>query len=107
MRYPPGANATLDEKVARAEALWCTSVSEHNLSFAVSDCFCELVPLMFTDSSIASKFACRRTKTAAVVMEALAPNLKSSTLKRCIQKLCHGDKRGHRTAQIAALNFAI
>ena len=26
MRYPPRANATLDEKVARAEALWCKFV---------------------------------------------------------------------------------
>ena len=60
--------------MARAEALWCKFVSEHNLPFAVSDCFCELVPLMFTDSSIASKFACRRTKTAAVVREELAPD---------------------------------
>ena len=31
MRYPPRANATLDEKVARAEALWCKFV----LSFIV------------------------------------------------------------------------
>ena len=29
---------------------------------------------MFTDSSIASKFACRRTKAAAAVTEALAPD---------------------------------
>ena len=35
MRYPPRANATLVEKVARAEALWCKFVSEHNLPFAV------------------------------------------------------------------------
>ena len=32
-------------------------------------------------------------------------NLKSSTLKMFIPKLCHRDKRGHRIAQIAA--FAI
>ena len=32
-------------------------------------------------------------------------NLKSSTLKMFIQKLCHRDKRSHRIAQIAA--FAI
>ena len=74
MRCPPRANATLDYKVAKAEALWCKFITEHNLPFAVSDCFCELVSIMFTDSSIASKFACRRTKTAAVVTEALAPD---------------------------------
>ena len=37
MRYPPRANATLDEKVARAEALWCKFVLQVNATMT-----CEL-----------------------------------------------------------------
>ena len=45
---------------------------EHNLPFSVSDCFSDLIPI---------KFSCKRTKTAAIVTEALAPNEQECTIK--------------------------
>lgn len=36
---------------------------------------------MFPDSTIAAKFSCKRTKTAAIVTEALAPNEQECTIK--------------------------
>ena len=69
MRCPPKARTILDDHLAKTEALWCKFVTEHTLPFAVSDCYSDLVPLMFTDT-----FVCRRTKKAAVVTEALAPD---------------------------------
>ena len=47
----------------------------------MSDCFSDLVPVMFPDSTIAAKFSCKRTKTAAIVTEALAPNEQECTKK--------------------------
>ena len=72
---------SLELKVAKAEALWCKFIVEHNLPFAVSDCFSQLAPVMFPDSKIASKFGCKRTKTAAIVTEALAPEEHKLTVK--------------------------
>ena len=57
---------------------------EHNIPFSVSDCFSDLIPIMFPDSTIASKFSCKRTKTAAIVIEALAPNEQECTIKYAI-----------------------
>ena len=73
--------ASMDLKVAKAEALWSKFVVEHNLPFSVSDCFSDLVQTMFPDSAIAAKFSCKRTKTAAVVTEALAPSEHECTIK--------------------------
>ena len=73
--------ASMDLKVAKAEALWSKFVVEHNLPFSVSDCFSDLVQTMFSDSAIAAKFSCKRTKTAAIVTEALAPNELECTVK--------------------------
>ena len=72
---------TLDYKTAKAEALWCKFILEHNLPFSVSDCFSQLASVMFPDSAIASKFACKRTKTAAVITEALAPDEQKRTVQ--------------------------
>ena len=76
-----GKCTSIDLEVAKAEALWCKFVVEHNLPFSVSDCFSDLIPIMFPDSTIASKFSCKRTKTAAIVTEALAPNEQECTIK--------------------------
>ena len=56
-----------------AELCFARFVVEHNLPFAAADHFNSLVPVMFPDSKIAAKFACARTKTAALITYVLAP----------------------------------
>ena len=63
---------------------------------------------MATRAKTKSQFCCINTLSYPYSIHILVffiVNLKSSTLKMFIQKLCHRDKRGHRIAQIAA--FAI
>uniref|UniRef100_A0A1X7UJT8 DUF4371 domain-containing protein n=1 Tax=Amphimedon queenslandica TaxID=400682 RepID=A0A1X7UJT8_AMPQE len=47
-------------------------VAKHNLAFLMSDQANKLCPKMFLDSEIAKQFSCGRTKTTAVVKQALA-----------------------------------
>ena len=65
------------QSVIEAESLWSTF---HNLSFQTSDHATKLFRRMFPDSEIAKKFACRHTKTAAIIKEALAPHYLAKTL---------------------------
>lgn len=62
------------EKVIKAEVRWATFVAKHNLAFLSSDHATKLFGSMFPDSKIAKKFACGRTKTTAIVKQALAPH---------------------------------
>ena len=57
----------VSQNVIRAKALWAMFVVEHNLAFQSSDHVTKLFPKMFPDSEIAKKFACGRTKTAAII----------------------------------------
>ncbi len=70
----------VSHSVIEAEALWASFVVEHNLAFNASDHATKLFPKMFPDSEVAKKFACGRTKTAAVIKGALAPNLSEKML---------------------------
>ena len=48
-------------------------VAEHNLPAAIADHFTNLAPRLSPDSEVAKKFRCKRTKTAQIVKECLAP----------------------------------
>ncbi|GCB82424.1 hypothetical protein scyTo_0022323 [Scyliorhinus torazame] len=52
--------------VVRAETLMTHFVIKHNVEFSAADHLTHLVKVMFLGSSIASKFASRRTKIAAI-----------------------------------------
>ena len=54
-------------KVTAAEIMMCNFIAMHNLPFVVADHLFSSVP----DSAIAADFACKRTKTTAIVCEAL------------------------------------
>ena len=56
----------LNLKVQRAEALFVHFIAEHNLPFRTGDHFTKLAKSMFSDSDIARKFQCSRTKTSAL-----------------------------------------
>lgn len=58
--------------VTDAELLWANFICENNLPISLSDNFTKLVPTMFPDSDVASNFRCGRTKTSAIIQQAIA-----------------------------------
>ena len=64
----------LSDSQIEAEARWSLFVAKHNLAFLTSDHANKLFPKIFHDSAIAKKFSCGRTKTTAIIKEALAPH---------------------------------
>ena len=66
------ANATLDEKVLKAELLFTGFLCEHNLPIATAEHSIRLFKIMFLDSKIAQTYACGRTKTTYVLCGTVA-----------------------------------
>ena len=77
-------HTALSEQTMKAEVFFVKFIAEHNLSFRSADHFGKLVKVMFPDSKIASSFACSRTKTAAVVNSAMAPELNEVVFNACV-----------------------
>ena len=63
----------VNDMVIETEVLVATFVAKHNLAFLASDHANKLFRTMFPDSEVAKKFLCARTKTTAIVKQALAP----------------------------------
>ena len=68
-------------QVSYAEALFCALIADHNIPFTVADHLTEVVRKAFPDSQIAQRFQCKRTKTATIVSEVLAPKERHNTIK--------------------------
>ena len=64
---------TISMQAARAEAVLCNMLVEHNLPFLVMDHLPGLLSHAFPDSKIAKEVKCARTKSTAVVKHAIAP----------------------------------
>ena len=64
--------STTVDKVALAETLFVNYIAEHNYPFLMADHFTDLMKAMFSDSAIAQKFSCKRTKTTHILTQALA-----------------------------------
>ena len=79
----------LSDQVCCAELCFPRFVAEYNLPFAVADHFNSLVSVMFPDSKIAAKFACARTKTAALITHALAPAANEPVLTALLTQPIH------------------
>uniref|UniRef100_H3A7F3 HAT C-terminal dimerisation domain-containing protein n=1 Tax=Latimeria chalumnae TaxID=7897 RepID=H3A7F3_LATCH len=69
--------------VIKAETMFANFVAQHNLPFAIADHFTKMVPIMFPDSSIAKKYASRKTKTTQLVKGGLTPNLDDEVAEKC------------------------
>ena len=67
-------NPKVSESAIKAEALWAMFVAKHNIPFLASDHAYKLFPKMFPDSELAKQFFCGRTKTIAIVTQALSPH---------------------------------
>lgn len=61
--------------------IWSNFIAQHNISFLLADCFTKVCKAMFTDSKIALKFACSRTKTTQIIKKSLAPTLHQEVVR--------------------------
>lgn len=74
-------NSKTEDDVTRAEVLFCYHSALHSHSYNSGGCAGPLFKTMFADSSIAAKYACGRTKLAAIITKVLGPYSKSILLK--------------------------
>ena len=65
--------SALSTQAARAEAVLCNMLVEHNLPFLLMDHLPGLLSHAFPDSKIAKEVKCARTKSTAIVKHAIAP----------------------------------
>ena len=72
----------IQQSTIKAETMWSVFVAKHNLAILTSDHATKMFREMFPDSEIAKKFACGRTKTSAIVKEALAPYYHKKTIDK-------------------------
>lgn len=66
--------------VLSAEIKMVQFIAMHNLPFQAADHLSDLFKSMFPDSAIASDFACKRTKTKAIICDALDPHMKTTVI---------------------------
>ena len=71
------------QKVLSAELMMSQSIAMHNLPFQAADHLTDIIPVMFPDSKIASAYACKHTKTKAIICDALDPYLKKPVVDLC------------------------
>lgn len=79
---------------------------KHNISYNCIDCNNKLLPQLFTDSNIAKKISCGKTKCESIVKKVLGPlaeevamdSLKTSTLEKN-NYLYFSSAKQHYTAQ--------
>ena len=67
------ASESTSSKAARAEAVLCNMLVEHNLPFLLMDHLPGVIVHAFPDCKIAKEVKCARTKSTAVVKHAIAP----------------------------------
>ena len=72
---------SLKEKTVRAEVLHTNFMAHHNMSFLTAEHLSPLYSNMFPDSKIAKNFNCSRTKTTAILNEAMRPALKCTLVE--------------------------
>ena len=72
------ASDEINNSVIRAEAMRTNFIVQHNLSFLTADHLAPVHSKMFPDSEIAKKFRCARTKTIAIINNAIRSALHES-----------------------------
>ena len=65
-----------------AEIKMTVFLAKHNLPIAISDEFGKLFRSMFPDSNIAKKYQCEKSKSSAILNDALAMDLTSKLVER-------------------------
>ncbi len=73
-----------NRKVMTAEVIMSNFIAMHNLSFQSADHLSSLFGVMFPDSTIASDFSCRHTKTKAIICGTLDPYHKKPVVENVL-----------------------
>ena len=85
--FAPNKEITFSKKaevmVTKAEVMVTNFLIQHNLPIATADHLGPLFKEIFPDSSIASSYSCGRTKTSAILNEALAPQCHKYIVEHC------------------------
>jgi len=74
-------NSSESEKVSFAELVQISHCVKHNISYNSLNCGMKLLPQLFSDSTIAKKLSCGRTKSESIVKEVLGPKAEEITIK--------------------------
>ena len=72
---------TMQESIIIAEVLFTGYILEHNLPFEAAAHAGPLFCKMFPDSTIAKRYGCATTKTAAIINYAMAPDMRKPVMK--------------------------
>ena len=72
-----------EKKVLNAEVMVTNFIVQHNLPIATADHLGHLFKNIFPDSKIASSYSCAKTKTFAILNEALAPDCHNYIVEHC------------------------
>ena len=78
----------IDQQVCKAELKFAYMLAEHNLPMLLSDHASRLFSCMFPDSQIAKRYKSARTKTTALITNAISPELHEDVVRRLIISLC-------------------
>ena len=76
-----------DDEVLKAEIQWTTFTCEKELSPNLSDDASKVFASMFSDSKIASKVSCGRTKATYLISDGIGPEM-HSRLVQVMQQHC-------------------
>ena len=74
-------NTDEETKIIAAEVAMAFHTVCHHQSFSSNDCTNVLLPTVFPDSKIASKFSSARTKCSAIIKNVLAPHIIAEVVK--------------------------
>ena len=74
-------NTDEENKIIAAEVAMAFHTVCHHQSFTSNDCTNVLLPIIFPDSKIASKFSSARTKCSAIIKNILAPHTIAEVVK--------------------------
>lgn len=71
-------NDSISDETHKAELMICAALAEHNISFRVMDHLTEVFKRAFHDSEIAKGFKCKRSKTAHLIYDVIAPTFEKN-----------------------------
>ena len=74
--FVPSVSGTLAIQVLSAEIAISNFIAQDYLPCLAADHLSDLYSSIFPDSKIASQYACKRTKTKAIIIDAMEPHLR-------------------------------
>lgn len=83
---PDKSASETEEKIAAGELASVYHTVRHSLSYNSMDCSHKLLPYICSDSKIAQKFSCGRTKAESIICEILAKESVKNILKTAHEK---------------------